>query len=358
MWIAPESTGSLQEELFRFLTSVAQGQPRATHLLLAENSTLREVYANPHPLLEQALHHCVDVLLVDISLDPKTWPAIKAPSWMLGVALALHNSLVKSASSEAEAGFTSALIETLPPARTTSEVLANHALLYTAVEERSGKSRRLTPNLHALIERSPLSTLWFLHEHTPGSLLGLARELLRGFRSENVKDVWVNEEEWLSTIRPLLSHQDIARVVRQRWLVLPETREACRNIGLVLEALRRGGTNREFCLEFYEAYDYFRSELRDDPWGGSVRVWPLMQNIEKLLRVAGDSEAAIQINRWGNEYFLKFRPLKEILEAEYGVPKDYNLLTLTFAQSLQQLLPYITEQGSSLSFGEIDFNSE
>ena len=83
-----------------------------------------------------------------------------------------------------------------------------------------------------------------------------------------------------------------------------------------------------------------------------------MQNIEKLLRVAGDSEAAIQINRWGNEYFLKFRPLKEILEAEYGVPKDYNLLTLTFAQSLQQLLPYITEQSSSLSFGEIDFNSE
>lgn len=359
MWIAPESTSSLEEELFRFLTSVAKGAPRATHLLLAENATLQKIYTNPHALLERALHHCVDSLLVEISLDPRAWTKVKTPSWMLGVALALNNCLVKSVSPQADAGFTSALIESLPPSRTPAEVLTNHALFHVALDLRARKPRPLTSNLHALIERSPLSTLWFLHEHTPSSLIGLAQKLLPGFVPEIVvKNVWEDDQDWLNTISRLLDNQNIARVVRQRWLILPETRRACRNIGLVLEALRQAGINREFSLEFYEAYDYFRSELKNDPWAGKVRVWPLMQTIEKLLRVAGDSDAAVKMNRRGNEYFLKFRPLTEIIVAEDGVPKDYDLLTLGFAQSIKQLLPYITEQAPPLSFREIDFNGE
>jgi hypothetical protein len=358
MWLAPESKPSIEEALFKFLTTVAEGSPRAIRLMVAENATLREVYANPHPLLERRLHHCVDCLLVEMSLDPKQWGKLKVPSWMIGLALALNNCLVPNAPKEAEAGFTSALIESLSPTRQLAEIFTSHALLRNALAIPSRRPRSSDPRVQALLERSPLTALWFLHEYTPTALHDLARELVPGFRAESeVKRVWENDEDWLNIISTLLDNSDVARIVRQRWLVIPESRRACRNIGLLLEALRRRGSNREFCLEFYEAYDYFRSELRDDAWSGQVRVWPLLKTIEELLLVPGDSEAAVQVNRWGNEYFLKFRPLMEIIVAEAGLPRDYSLLTLAFAQSMGHLLPYITENVPAVSFGEVTFNS-
>ena len=354
MWLAPVSKASLEEALFWFLKTITARQPRSARLVLVENATLRALYASPHPLLEQALHHCVDSLLVDMSLDPKKWGKLEVPTWMLGVALALNNCLADTQSDGS--GFTAALIEQLPASRQRAEILANHALLQNALTTRSKKTRRFATNLQALVERSPLTALWCLDEHTPMSLVNLARELVPGFRPElEIKSVW-GDDEWLSTISSLLEDQDIARIVRQRWLVMPESRRACRNVGLVLEALRRRG-HREFCLEFYEAYDYFRSELVD-AWSGKVRVWPLLKRIEELLRVPGDSEAALRVNRWGNEYFLKFRALMEILFAEQGVPQDYKLLTLEFAQSMQPLAPYVTKSQSAISFGEVTFQSQ
>jgi hypothetical protein len=114
-------------------------------------------------------------------------------------------------------------------------------------------------------------------------------------------------------------------------------------LGLLLEALRQRGDQRAIILEFYEAFDYFRAEQIADPWHGTIRHWPLLDHIERLLRADGDSEAAIQLNRRGNEYFLLFRPLLEIIITEHGLPRDYNHLKLDLIQALRSLLPLTTE---------------
>ena len=124
---------------------------------------------------------------------------------------------------------------------------------------------------------------------------------------------------------------------------MPDTHLACRNLGLLLEALRRRGDQRAIILEFYEAFDYFRAEQVADPLYGTIRRWPLLDPIERLLRAGGDSEAAIQLNRRGNEYFLLFRPLLDIIIAERGLPRDYYHLTPDLIQALRPLLAFTTE---------------
>src|SRR5208282_5275555 len=110
---------------------------------------------------------------------------------------------------------------------------------------------------------------------------------------------------------------------QRRWLTLPESRSACRNLGLLLETLRVRG-NRDFLLRFYESYDYFQAE--PDMATGLVRTWPLLGRIERLLRIDGDSAAVIELNRRGHEFLLKFYPLIQLVIAEDGVPRDYRFL--------------------------------
>ncbi len=147
---------------------------------------------------------------------------------------------------------------------------------------------------------------------------------------------------WIRWLPPL-AQPAIAGYLRRRWLNLPETRPACRNLGLLLEALRRRGDGRACILEFYEAYDRFCATTMQDAWRRPVRCWPLFDRIERLLRAAGDSEAAIRLNRWGNEYFLKFRALLQIVIDENRLPRDFNLLTLDFINALRPLLEWTSE---------------
>src|SRR5262249_11969223 len=145
----------------------------------------------------------------------------------------------------------------------------------------------------------------------------------------------------------LLEQAVIAKHLRRCWLALPDTYLACRNLGLLLEALRRRGDQQAIILEFYEAFDYFRAERIADPWHGTIRHWPLLDHIERLLRAEGESEAAILLNRRGNEYFQMFRPLLEIVIAERGLPHDYYHLTPDLIHALRPLLDLTTEIGAA-----------
>jgi len=372
MWLALSNKLELEEALFHFLLTVRDGQPQAARPLVAEKTTLRDLYAGPHPDLLKALHHCLDAFLVELGPDPAGWGRVTMPAETLGVALAALNSLAPARpqppADEGEqrdpvGDFTAALIATLPPARQRDAALAYHAVLRGAA--RSNDLSRLPPErarlLHALVERSPLTALWALDAHTPTALDGIAAELLPGWPPGDRPggEAWRNADEWLDAVAALLAAPQVARWLRYRWLALPETRPACRNVGLLLEALRRRRDHRALILEFYEAYDYFCAETRPDPWRGQVRVWPVLETIEKLLRTPGDDEAAIRVNRWGNEYFIKFRPLIEIIIAEQGIPTDYTLLSPEFVLALRALLPYITEGARQrIAFGEIAFGGE
>ena len=126
----------------------------------------------------------------------------------------------------------------------------------------------------------------------------------------------------------------------------------------MLEILRRQYHLRRFILEFYEAYDFFCAETRPDKWHGQVRVWPILETIEKLLRAPGDSEAAIQVNRRGNEYFMKFRPLIKMIDAERGIIADYKHLKSEFEQAIRSLVHYTTEPGDQrISFDKVIFEN-
>jgi hypothetical protein len=256
--------------------------------------------------------------------------------------------------------FTQALVATLPTARGANAALAYHAVLRGTSEATARISPERAGALRAIIERSPLTALWSLDTHMPAALNALAAELLPGWQStSHATDYgWPSDDEWLKRVAALLNIEPIARWARRRWLMMPETRAACRNVGLLLEALRRRGSHRAFILDFYEAYDYFRARTRNGEWQGKERFWPILEETEKLLRVAGDSDAALRINRRGNEYFLKFRALIETVIAENGIPTDYAHLSREFIQSLRPLVAFATEGARQrLSFGAVAFEN-
>ncbi len=375
MWIAMSDKPQLEEALFRFLSTVCAGQPRSARPAVTGRDTLPALYDDPHPDLREALRHCLDAFLIELGPDPADWGVIGMPSETLGVALAALNCLAPAlprfpAQGEDEgkgrdpvAEFTAALVATLPPARERDAALSYHAVLRGLV--RSSDFSRLPPErarlLHALIERSPLTALWALDAHTPASLDPLAAKLLPGWQSGDRPGggVWRDPDDWLDVISSLLADERLARWARHRWLAMDETRPACRNVGLLLQALRDRGEQRDFVLTFYEAYDYFRAQDQLVGRGSTIRAWPVLDEIERLLRVSGDDEAAIRANRQGNEYFLKFRPLVETVIAENGIPTDYALLSREFVLALRPLLPYVTEGARQrIEFGQIEFGEE
>jgi hypothetical protein len=422
MRIISSKRTELEEALFHYLVAVRDGQPRAARPLVTGPNTLHDLYADPAPDLREALRHCLDAFLVELGPDPGAWGAVNVPVETLGVALAALNCLSGGAEEHGSGGaeeqgsegageqkgrdpvseFTTALIASLPPARERDAALAYHAVLRglpgvlsaPGPDSRSQSAhshpqpaqdprppsqpaqshrpqhqiaRRPRPRgrlFHALVERSPLTALWALDAHTPSALEPLAAELLPGWKTDHrPADVWSNSEDWLETVTALLDDEQIARWARHRWLALPETGRACRNTGLLLEALRRRGDHRDLLLTFYEAYDYFRAQMCAVEGDGTVRAWPIVPRMEKLLTVAGDgdlmAEAALRVNRRGNEYFLKFRPLLKIVVEGEGSHLDYAQLSREFIWALQALVPYTTEAArQKMSFEEIEFEED
>jgi hypothetical protein len=364
MWLEPAPAPVLEEKLFRFLLTVRDNRPQASAALVADEATLREITAAPHPDLCAAFGHCLSALMIETGSDVD---GMNAPALVFGLALAVNNCIAPIRWEQLGANdeesplydeFTEALIAALPVARTTKAALAYHAVLrgtHGAVTRVSAQRATL---IHALVERSPLTALWSLDAHTPSALESLAAELLPGWKvkQNSLAHGWQSDDAWLKTVAGLVKDKRIARWVRRRWLMMPETRRACRNMGLLLEALRRRGDCRAFLLDFYESYDYFRARTRADE--GRKRFWPVLEEIEKLLRASGESDAAMQINRRGNEYFLKFRPLVETVIAENGIPTDYAHLSREFIQSLRPLLAFTTESTRQrLSFGAVAFSN-
>lgn len=367
MRITLSNQSALEEALFHFLVSVRDGRPRADSALFAEDETIRSLYNDPHPDLQEAFGHCLDNLLIKMEHDPLKFGKLRASASALGVALAVHNCLAPGIVLQTGDGrtpadpvgdFISRLIATLPCAGELDAALAYHAVIQEAVPALQQMTEQRALLFHALIGLSPLTALWAMDVYTPPALYPIAAECLPGYHpTEEVREgVRPDLEEWEHVAARLLSREPVARWLRHRWLTMPETRISCRNVGLLLEMLRRRGTHREFVLSFYEAYDYFCSQSRPDEWGGQMTVWPVFDTIEKLLRTPGDNEAAIAVNRRGNEYFMKFRPLIELIIEEESIPTDYFHLSRKFVGAIRPLMDYITEVGEQrISFGEITF---
>ncbi len=353
VWIAPAEKAQAEEHLFYFLRSLRQGRPQAAWPLLLEPAVLRALYAEPHPDLTEALHQCLYGFLVELDPDPACWGEFTLSPAIWGVALATYNCFLPASPSGDGATdplteFTAALLDTLPPARNLTDALAYHALLHQAAEALPHLPTERAVIMHGLLNRSPLSAVYHLHYPTPPPLTRLAADLLRHWRRRVADPApWSGTEDWLDALEPLLAQPAIAVYLRRRWLALPETRPACRNLGLLLEALRRRGNQRAFILDFYEAYDYLHGETRENRRGRPYRCWPILDRVERLLHASGGSEesleAAIRLNRRGNEYLLKFHALIQIIAEEGRVPTDYNHLHPGWIPALRPLLDFTTE---------------
>lgn len=366
LWIPPATEIETQERLFHFLLSLRDGHPRVDRPVLTEQQTLHTLYRNPCSDLRQAYHHCLDNFLVQLGPDGATWGELSVSPNVWGMALVIYNCLTPSLVQGDDAidpvsQFCMALVNTIPPARSRADILGYHALLQSTAEFLPNLPPNRTPIMQALVNRSPLSAAYHLHIFTPPVLLPLAAELLRGWeRCVSSIAPWHNPDDWLNTLMSIFDYPAIEVYLRRRWLTLPETRPVCRNLGLLLEMLRRRGHAREFILRFYEAYDHFCAERMDDPWYGKVRRWKLLLRIERLLHAEGNTQAAIRLNRWGNEYFLKFYALIQMIIAEDGMPTDYNHLTRDLVLALRPLLQWTSMGGTiqRLHLGTIEFGDE
>lgn len=360
-WVATASRAQFEEGLFRFLSFLSTAEPGGDwpQPLIVDRRRLQAVYRQLSPQLAEALRQRLDALLLEFGPDTGRQPKLEIDRAVWGVALATHNCLVPPLAEDADPldTYLAALIETLPPAGTASQALAYHALLDRPAALLPVLSPGRAAAMHALLARSPLTAVAHLHHHTPAPLFKLAVELLPGWGAVPDPAPGHDLGEWLEVLRPLLGESGVARHLRQRWLALPETRLSCRNLGLLLEALRRRG-ERDVLLAFYEAYEVSAATVGTGRLGARVRRWPVLDLIGRLLSAGGTSEAAVRLNRWGNQWFLKFRPLLEIVIDEGGVvPRDYRHLTTGLVTALQPLSKLTTEVvESTVEFGQIDFD--
>ncbi|MDM8515094.1 hypothetical protein QUF76_02755 [Desulfobacterales bacterium HSG16] len=382
MRVEPVNKAELEERLFYFLQSVSKGRPVAESPLVAKNITLKALYTNPHPDLVSSVRHNLDVFLVSLGTDPASWGEIRVPASVFGLVMVFHNCLFYSGlfpykqrdsaststkdieenqtSLDSVRIFTEELASTLPLAGNRDSSFIYHTVLQHAgaLINNSDAPKWMDMLLHGLIEINPLTALWSLDAHTPNALSEFAPKMLPGWKHEvsSGNSIRQNSKDWINMVSALLSDKYISRYLRHRWLSMPENRSSCRNIGLILEILRNRGKHREFILEFYEAYDYFNSETRENSYLEKERIWPIIETIEQLLRFPGDNDEALRVNRFGNEYFLKFRPFLEILEEENGIPSEYHYLTRTFYRALRPLVDFATfGEKRGLNFGDTEF---
>ncbi len=334
----------LERGLFGFIRNIAAGQVGPRTALVPSDAAMEKLVTRPDPRLTAALNRIVAAGAAELwtEMDRGGQPALSAD--IFGFALAVCNGLAlaglpEDAPDARTAAFTDALLARLDPPANAASTLARHAILAPALPGLDSLADDLRD---VFFDLSPLTALWTLDRHAPSAVHDLGRELLAGrpvFPTPR-HPKWPDPDAWIEAVSAILAHPAAARSLRHRWLEMDETRTSCRNLGLALEALRRRGGHREILFAFYEAYDRFAAVPAPD--GG--RSWPVFAVMEKLLKTPGDSEAAIRANRWGNQYFLKFRPLVQLIIEEDGPPADFRHLTRELIMDhIRPLADYITE---------------
>lgn len=360
-WLPPTTPQEAEEALFFFLQALLANRYQATQPLLLTEPTFHTLLQQPHTSLLQVLHHHIDTLLVELNPNTANTAPLAISPHAITMAAIAHNCLLPYLADPVIA-CTQALLTTVPPARTLTDALVYHAILLkpaAALADWPAYAAR-THLLQSLINRSPLTALYHLHLHTPPPLTQLAADLMLWWRRKAIDPApWHDLADWLTAITPLLQTPYLATHLRQRWLTLPETHRACRNLGLLLEALRTTPHFRDLILSFYEAYQYTTAIITHNH--GSTCHWPLLTKINPLLRANGTEKIARTLNHHGNEYFLKFWPLIQLIIAEDGLTHDYNHLTQDCCvTALRPFLDFVTigHQRPNPDTGHITFISE
>lgn len=359
----PAPVEYVQECLFHFLDALSRGQILCGPPLVVEEKQLHQLYDTPAPDLVEALRHCLCRLARDIGPGDLPWSDRRISPAIWGFVLAAHDCIAGELHTangrDVVMPFLAALWQTLSPVQKVQDALVVHAVLDTtaAYLPRLGGSR--ADILRALVLLNPLTSITHLDSHIPPPLLPLAAEMIPR-RDEQPADrwnTWDGQDQWLGAVTKLLEHPPVARYVRRRWLELPETRRASRNLGLLLEGLRERGA-RQRVLEFYAAWHHFRARTVDSP-RGPWRTWPLMDRAQQLLQASSPSPLSSHLNHRGLEYMLLLLPLLRIFREDTPLPVGFGRLRWEMLQRLEELerwLPRCTCAPGGL--GEIRFGDD
>lgn len=345
-----------------FLNSLATAQEADflalnTPLFCPDGELIQKLSASPSTMLKQAWQKQINrsgvyqLSLNEAERAVTVTPAMTAMAIVTYIFLKNYLTTRQDREQMAPLDYSLQLCQTIPAA-------TNHvdAIIYDSLIEPCCKLRRQisanaeskSPLLSALLRTNPLSELKNLDLVLPEPLKSLADNYIvpqqkykdkndqPAAKIETEKDYqqwWLQSENFILT--PRLKH-----LLRDQWLTIPENSLSCMGLGIFFEELRRRGKRlfRTPILEFFEAYDYLQrhqAQIEKKNSQNSNIPYQKLTIIRNLLESKNRDH-----NRKGNQYFLKFRALLEIIAEEQAIPQDFRHLSREFC--LQRLAPLST----------------
>ncbi len=369
-----ENIKAVDTALAGFLATAGSLRPRCRGVLLVDGAILNELTSNPSCGLRKAW----EKLLLQQSFGEYRNAAGKAARLpvtqaLTGLAVIVHNRIFldyeKSSSlKEAADRHDLALLERLPQPESESDIILSDLLISIYSHQRRvvSKNKELDKPGAALLQFSPFTALKSLDLALPEVLASLAPEYLTHWQAAAQADDSEPETgEWWSRVEKILSRPELAHRLKSGWLELSENRLSCVGIGLFFEELRHRGGYDDFILRFFEAYEFLqRTAAASVESEAEIDSFALLRLIESLLSAADSRTVSRRLNQAGNEYFLKFRSLLEIVAARGGIPGGVRHLSQNFC--FRQLLPLVSlatitggerrGAGSLTDFGRINFS--
>ncbi len=369
MWLNTENQPVIDAGLAGFIVSLAGSRPVCKAALLLNNELLHKLAAAPSPKLKKAWQLLGRQRFKRVSMadEPnRSQPILRVSPALIVLAVILHNQIFlrnnhfNNDAAEPVRRHVQACLNLLSSPRTPADILNFDLLLapyceYLRAENAAGKLDQLSLDL---LNLAPFTALQYLDLALPEPLLRKASAYLPHWPASRELDIG---EAWWSAVSGILDCPDLVAALKNAWLGLPENRLSCLGLGVFLEEVRGLGQYDDLILSFFEAYEFLQKLPPSAAAGAGVCLPDL---IAGLLKASGDTLSGRRLNQVGNEYFLKFRALLEILAHRRGVPGEFRHLSYDFC--FKRLLPLAAlatitggqrrEQSTPVSFSTIKFS--
>ncbi len=354
MRLTGEDTNLITATLSGFLNSLATDHETDllalnTPLLCPDGEIIRNLSSSPSAELKQAWQKQIDgsavyqLLLIDSERCVTVTPALTALAIVTYNFLKIHSATNQDREKEAALDYSLRLCQTIPPAANQVDGIIYDRLIEPCCKlwrKTSPKTKTENSFLAALLQINPLSELKNLDLVLPAPLKSLAGSYLvhqqesqeSTDRSDSNKTNSNDYQGWWLQAEKFILNPPLKRILRDQWLSIPENSLSCMGLGIFFEELRHRGKKpfRTPILEFFEAYDFMqRHQVHTE---GDGDKYHRLTIIRHLLESKNREH-----NRKGNEYFLKFRALLEIIAEEQAIPRKFHHLSREFC--LQRLAP-------------------
>jgi len=374
MRITSANIAQLDTALTGFIVSLAGSRPVCRGLLLVDGGILSELTAKPSSNLIMAWEKLVCEKFVQRPQSRAEKPLrLRVTPALIGLAVIVHNRIFlsderSSGAREAADLHDLTLLNLLPVPETDSDILGFDLLISAYGNFLRETGVTLGPeNLRVgLLHLSPFTALKLLDLALPLPLASRAPEYLPNWQTAVPADDSLPESAaWWGRVQDLLSRPQLAFCLGSGWLEMPENRLSCIGLGIFFEELRQQGSYDDHILRFFEAYEFLQRVVTTEVDSGTKATgFALLTLIETMLAAAGDGKSSRRLNQTGNEYFLKFRALLEIVANHGGVPGGFRHLSHNFC--FKRLLPLVSlatitggqrrEPGALVDFGQINFS--